>query len=452
LIKRLALARKLLTDDGVIFIHIDDNEQSVLRLLCDEVFGEMNFIGTIVQNKLNSKNDSADIQKNHEFIHVYRKKVTIDSNGNPTRLLSRIEWLDREVKKNENGFYYLNDFITTRGEGGVLVNRLNLGQTVYYNPKTGDFFPEHDYDPEKARLSDDEAYVYTTNQSHLSKGYVAIRPPKVRGKLGVWTWEKDKMIRDAKFLEIVPVRGRGYSIKSRTYVDSAQVREQDGKFIYRGAFENNVKSVIEFSTNDGTTVLTEVMETAGLFDNPKNLEMIMYLINRIRKENPIILDFFAGSGTTGHAVMRLNKEDKGQRKFILCTNNQNNICRDVTYERLRKANDKEACAIILKYYRIDFVPITERLYYEYADELLLHIRELVELENGINFLGNAEIAIVLTDDELEKFVANITDFKKCRKLYIGHNVLPTGEQQDVLKKAHIEVNVIPNYYYNELEV
>ena len=141
----------------MIFIHIDDNEQSVLRLLCDEVFGEMNFIGTIVQNKLNSKNDSADIQKNHEFIHVYRKKVTIDSNGNPTRLLSRIEWLDREVKKNENGFYYLNDFITTRGEGGVLVNRLNLGQTVYYNPKAGDFFPEHDYDTEKARLSDDEA-------------------------------------------------------------------------------------------------------------------------------------------------------------------------------------------------------------------------------------------------------------------------------------------------------
>jgi len=106
----------------------------------------------------------------------------------------------------------------------------------------------------------------------------------------------------------------------------------------------------------------------------------------------------------------------------------------------------------LKYYRIEFVPITERLYYEYADELLLHIRELVELENGVNFIGNTEIAIVLTDDEMEKFVANIAEFKKCRKLYVGHNVLPTGEQQGPLKKAHIEVNVIPNYYYNELEV
>ena len=95
--KRLIIARKLLTNDGVIFIHIDDNEQSVLRMLCDDIFGADNFIGTITQNKLNSKNDSADIQKNHEMIHVYRKMVKRDYNQ-----------LDNEKKKIIERFRYEN--------------------------------------------------------------------------------------------------------------------------------------------------------------------------------------------------------------------------------------------------------------------------------------------------------------------------------------------------------
>lgn len=454
--KRLTVARKLLTDDGVIFIHIDDNEQSVLRMLCDEIFGADNFIGTITQNKMNSKNDSADIQKNHEMIHVYRKMIKRNKDGKPTRLISRVDWLDREVKKNEHGYYYLNDFITTRGEGGVLINRLNLGQTVYYNPKTGDFFPEQDYDSTKAQESDDEQYVYTTIQEYVDKGYVAIRPPKVRGKLGVWTWEKDKMIRDSHLLEIVSVRGRGYSIKSRTYVPSEQVRKQDGKYIYRGAFENNVKSIIEFSTNDGTTTLTDVMGAAGTFDNPKNLEMIMYLLNRIRAKNPIILDFFAGSGTTAHAVMRLNAEDGGARRFIICTNNENNICREVTYERIRRVIDRDKYKESLKYYGVDFVSQKGEdgnplFYYDYAPELLEHVRELVELENGVNFTDNAENAIVLTDEEIDMFFENTNLLNLCKRLYVGHDVLLTAEQEEILKSLEIELIVIPDYYYKGLE-
>lgn len=75
----------------------------------------------------------------------------------------------------------------------------------------------------------------------------------------------------------------------------------------------------------------------------------------------------------------------------------------MTYERIRRVIDKEDYAASLKYYKVDYVPISDRMYYEYADELLRHIRELVELENGINFTGNEEIAIVLTDEELEIF-------------------------------------------------
>ncbi len=87
------------------------------------------------------------------------------------------------------------------------------------------------------------------------------------------------------------------------------------------------------------------------------------------------------------------------------------------------------------------------MYYEYADELLLHIRELVELENGINFNGNNDIAIVLTDEEMEQFVAADNQAKV---LYRGHDVLLTAEQENFIKAKGIKVNVIPDYYYNEL--
>ena len=166
-------------------------------------------------------------------------------------------------------------------------------------------------------------------------------------------------------------------------------------------------------------------------------------------KNIAILDFFAGSGTTGHAVMKLNAEDGGKRKFILCTNNENNICRDVTYERIKRVIERDNYEASLKYYKVDFVSISDRLYYEYDDELLKHIRELVELENGVNFNGNAEIAIVLTERELDDFTANIP--RECRAIYLGHDVLPSEAQETMFKERDIAVNIIPDYYYRELE-
>lgn len=149
--------------------------------------------------------------------------------------------------------------------------------------------------------------------------------------------------------------------------------------------------------------------------------------------------------------MKTNAEDGGNRKYILCTNNESNICREVTYERIKRVIDKEGYAASLKYYKVDYIPIGERMYYEYADELLLHIRELVELENGINFMGNAEIAIVLTDEELAEFVDGITDETVCRKLYMGHDILPDEEQQEKLSSHGIEISIIPDYYYRDLQ-
>ena len=168
-------------------------------------------------------------------------------------------------------------------------------------------------------------------------------------------------------------------------------------------------------------------------------------------KNATILDFFAGSGTTAQAVLAQNKQDNGNRRFILCTNNENNICREVTYERIKRVIDKEGYDDSLKYFKIDYIPVSELMYYEYADELLAHIRELVELENGINFTGNAEVGIVLTEDELAEFIQNVEAFAKCRKLYMGHDLLPDEEQENILRDRGVEIRIIPGYYYRDLQ-
>lgn len=206
-------------------------------------------------------------------------------------------------------------------------------------------------------------------------------------------------------------------------------------------------------TKEGTADLGALF-SEKVFPYPKPVELIKYLIQigTVNKENALVLDFFAGSGTTAQALLRMNAQNESSnRRFILCTNNENGICRDVTYKRIRRVIDKESYSASLKYYKVDYVPVSDRMYYEYADELLRHIRELVELENGVNFTGNEEIAIVLTEEELADFMANVEAYGKCRKLYMGHDVLPDEEQEQSLADHYIEVNIIPDYYYLDLQ-
>lgn len=156
---RLKLAKDLLADDGVIFISIDDNEQVNLSKVCDEIFGPNNRIGPIIQNKQNAKNDTVNIQKNHEFILIYRKSTIIDG-AKVKATLSRRVVTYRDVLEENGQFYYLNDPITTRGEGGTLNARPNLGYTIYYNPKTGDFLAKSDYNIQLAKTENNEDIVY----------------------------------------------------------------------------------------------------------------------------------------------------------------------------------------------------------------------------------------------------------------------------------------------------
>ena len=388
--ERLLVARRLLKNDGVIFIAIDDNEQAALKLLCDQLFGEENFLASIIwQHSIQPKGYSGTFSVHHNYILCYQKTAQFVLNSLP---------------------------------------RTDEDNKAYANP---------DNDPRgRWRSGDVRNALYRPNLIYdiISPSGNVIKPCA-----NGWRWSKETVEEKIKSGEIIFSKDETRIIRK----------------IYLDTLEGRTPETIWFGKDVGTTrsAMSEIKEIFGssAFGTPKPTSLIERTLRLISRTDATVLDFFAGSGTTGHAVMKLNAKDGGSRRFILCTNNENGICRDVTYERIRRVIDKEDYAASLKYYKVGYVPISDRMYYEYADELLRHIRELVELENGINFTGNEEIAIVLTDEELEIFLDDEGICKRCRKLYMGHDVLLDAQQAQALQEYNIAVNVIPDYYYKELE-
>lgn len=375
---RLKLLQRLLSDDGVIFISIDDNEQANLKLICDEIFGIANCIGPFIQNKMNAKNDTINIQKNHEFILAYRKctKYISDTKIQPTILNTITN--EKRVYEENNEFYYLNDAITTRGEGGILNARCNLGYTVYYNPTTQDKIAVCDYDVELAKISNDIDLIYSTDNELIENGYIAIRAPKVRGKLGCWTWSLEKF-NDEKVNITITGKHPNYSVKKRTFIDKKDVIFSNGTMKYVSSVQGNSRSILDFSTNEGTIKLNSIMDKPNVFENSKSPELLEYLISLINDKNAIILDSFAGSGTTAHAVLNINKADGGNRKFILVE--MENYAEDITAERVKRVIDgykfigKKESELYAKKLTINNL--------EHCSEFLNQATEIIIEKNGI---------------------------------------------------------------------
>ncbi len=388
---RLEYCRKLLNETGLVFISIDDNEIAALKLLCDDVFGAEQFINLFVwQRNSSAKTEKGKFTVNTEYVLLYSKTQNYELHPAYKPLSEASQKLFKFDDKDGRGKY----------------------QTVSLQ-KPRDPGPETTYD-----------YVDNT-------GKVWVCPPKG------WRmkYEKIKALENDNRLVLT-----GKTLRVKDYWNE---RESEGKRV--DTLWNDLPQ-----NTAGSGELEDIMGKPNTFDNPKPTALIKRCLE-IGGKSAIVLDFFAGSGTTGHAVMKLNAEDGGSRSFILCTNNENDICRNVTYERIKRVITQEGYAASLKYFMIDYVPISERMYYEYADELLAHIRELVELENGINFTDNAEIGIVLTEDELAEFIADGESFAKCRKLYMGHDLLPDEEQDRILRAHDVEISIIPDYYYRDLQ-
>lgn len=272
---RLKLARNLLTDDGVIFISIDDNESHNLVKLCDEIFGETNFVSElIIITGANQAGEGVNIQKNTEKCLVYAKSIE--------------KCIITRVDKTNGSFRNLNDAPTP------LETRKDMGYTVYYNPKTEDFIPKFDYDKEKIDLNKEEL-VYIDDEDLIKNGYVTIRPGIRNKKLHRWRWGIDTF--EQRRSEIV--------------IEEFNNHYRVG-FIQDGF--NPPKNYHNFG--GGTSELKIYFNDTQVFDYPKSFKYIKYLIEIGTSEyENIILDFFSGSRTTAHSAMELMSDKK--LKYIL---------------------------------------------------------------------------------------------------------------------------------------
>lgn len=453
--ERLKSAKKLLAPNGVMAISIGYQEVNNLMLMCQEMFYDKNITCVTVQTSGGKPNGGFNIT--YEFI-VFITPSDFSPNASESAMNEyaspyhgmNLATFDQVQRPGQAYPIFVDKDGVFLGCGKSLTERVKLGE---YKGELKDFIYDYSEAPED--------------------GY-AIWPVTRKGVPCVWRLIPSRLAKDwgKGYIKIVPQNpGKTKNLFTVQYLSDGIIKKIESGELETHKMSNDIRiPTIEvdnyrtagatiqsiwtdkaFYTTNGGNEMADILGSKKAFSYPKPLALVTEIVQRISSENSIVLDFFAGSGTIGHAVMKLNAEDGGKRKFILCTNNENNICREVTYERIKRVIEKEDYKASLKYYKVDYVPISERLYYEYADELLRHVRELVELENGINFTCNAKIAIVLTDEELEEFIADIDNFKKCRKLYLGHDVLTSGEQEDILKEHKIKINIIPDYYYKELE-
>ena len=300
MLPRLKLARDLLKEDGVIFISIDDNEQANLKLLCDEIFGEDNFLAQIIWKQFHSvKNDANNFSKNTEYVLCYSKNVIKNIIHNEIFDKSDFYKLD---DKDGKGFYKLDPVWAKSGTNAETYIFKN-GKS--WRPPSGTFWR---YSIETLKQMEMEDEIVFNGKNPMAKRYL--------NKVS---------------------EGR----KSSTFWDGKEVGY----------------------TLNGDAELKNIFDNNKIFENPKPINLIkrMIQISTSVNSNDIILDFFAGSGTTAQAVMELNAEDKGNREFILVQideeikedksksaydfckkelKSENPVISDITIERVKRAAQK----------------------------------------------------------------------------------------------------------------
>lgn len=277
--KRLKIAKKLMAESSVIFMSIDENEAANLKLLSDEIWGQKNYMGNIIWQSRTSISNDDFISTNHNQTLIYAKNIdSVIFDG------ERLSVSD-----------YINPDNDPRGPWKLVPIDANHpgGDTIYgiTNPKTG----------------------------------VEYYPPKNR----IWAFNREsmqKLIDDGRIKFGI---NDDSSPKKKLYYQER---------IERGDTKTPSSILLDAkTTKDGTNELIEILGSKK-FDYPKPKEFVRRLLMYAskRRKNSIVFDFFAGSGTTLHAAMQLNAEDGGHRQCILCTNNENNICEEVTYERNKR--------------------------------------------------------------------------------------------------------------------
>lgn len=338
MVKRLEIAKRLMNERGVIFISIDDNEASQLKIICDEIFSESALIGKIIWKNV-TDNNPTNIAHEHEYILCYAKNPdNISPVWKSTR--SYVKEILLNVEKELLEKHKSQEFLEKEYKTWFRENKVFLGEL--------DRYKYIDFDG-----------IYTGSQSVHNPGkegyrYDVIHPitkkPCKQPLMGYRFPESTmkQLIKDEKIL---------YGEDHNKIVELK---------VYAKDYQFKFSSLFELDGRLGANELRELFhEKAKVFNNPKPVDLLKHIFSFATQDKSIILDFFAGSGSCLHAAMELSMDDKIFRQCILVTNNENNICEEVTYERNKRviqgytnAKGEKVDGLTnnnLRYYKSEFV-------------------------------------------------------------------------------------------------
>src|SRR5574344_1156132 len=440
--KRIRQSYKLLKEEGLFCVQVNEIELFNLKLLCDEIYGENNFINLVsLKTKASSGasggGEDKKLKKNIEYLIFYAKNIDKLKLIHPLNKTPLMDYIN-EKKENDISWSYTSVF--------TKFGNLKYEKSIEAGDKSEiKLYKVSDYEIKSIKqimkeegLSEKEVYfkyfdaIFTTENAQTSirtrvkdaveednSYYIARYVPKT-GK------NKNKLI-DVGFI--------GCTKRLVSYLKNTC--SVDNKNIYKIEKVGTLWDDISWSaiSSEGGIPFPSGKKPISLLDR---------ILKMIDMKNGIVLDFFAGSGSTGHAVLNLNTQESSNT-FILCTNNQNNICSDITYLRIKNVIEgygkNKPIKANLKYYKTDFVSKEEDL----SQVLLNHIAEMIQLEHGIKLDGKQYI-MILDDDEADQLASQWSEYTDVKALYVSRNVLFTTEQNALFK--NINIHIIPDYYFN----
>ena len=437
--KRLKLAKRLLKETGAIFISIDDNEFAQLKILCDEIFGEQNKLSTHhlqVRYSNKSLNEDNDWQPVMEYVLIYAKNKYLFKANKPSENYN-IEKFKYTIKELTNGnvINVGNKKVTIFKEGawkiieeekgrvGLLKETWASGSLVKQSGTAAEFLSKHLI---QRKDKDGLNVLYKIdNMGEDGLGHRYVTGPKKANAI------RGKYYSGVPIERIREINKNGVAIKKRPI---SNYHDYSGDF-------GNIRHEGGVAFNSGK----------------KPIKMLKEFINYHTKKDALILDFFAGSGTTGHAVMDLNRDDKGQRKFILCTNNENNISTDICYLRIKKViegyNKLEGYKDNFKYFKTDFVDSapTDQNKKKIVDKSteMLCIKEnafkLLKDKQGYKIFKNTDIhlGIIFDEEEINDFIKDAKEIEGKFHVYVFSLDNSIPEKEFKVMKGKVKLCAIP---------
>ena len=442
--KRLSQAKKLLSETGIIAINIDEHEVAPLIMLMEDIFGEQNNLGTIIWNKQNPKGDAHKISTMHEYIIIFAKNY---------EKIKEIDGFACRKKPNAKAMLTKAKQLYSQIGKKVLPADIRALAKVYEYPKEILEQMKVEYDLEMVNR-EFANWLKTQNFSAGEKAYKYI-DDKGRVYRGVsMAWPNKKKAPDDYFIPLIhPVTGKECPIPTRGWRNPPRTMEKlmrEGRILF-GADETKQperKYFLDENMTENTPSVYNNADSADSYMNkigisfeyPKPVSEVKYLIQNLHPNPQIVLDFFAGSATTGHAVLEVNEEENRQMQYILCTNNQNGIAENVAYKRLQI--ESENYGANLKYFKTDYIP---RKSEDESEELLEHISEMVELDFSVDLETCSDIRLVFDEKELDELFAD--DSISNLTIFVPNYVLLKDEQEYCIEQKNIKIVRIPDYYF-----